>query len=547
MIRSFSMPNKVYTELFPIEIRKDNLAKIFEAQFQKGLHLTQILPHIEKEHLEQIRTKIAHLLNHEPNDGDYIQVIRMIEEIKAWLELLVETRKGQQSIGILPENESEALDKIRHEFQTLQNALKGLGQTILGKRTAQYAHLEKIYENTLLQMEEMTISRSKKIFLDFEKVGAKKYARILETFQTYFAKLRGHSAQLISFIRGNIFHWDAQVLKTGRGLYIPKQDDLPCSILFTAHGQAHFIFENVGQLLGSGADKVVVRTFSIPDGKIAALIKPLWIEEEEHKQKRAKNRFEDIWLEMQILSQVKNKRGIVSLNERLAFKIDEELTLFLLEDFYWDGNLWNYLKYPIHLKIAASKFSNSLLQELFTDLLSGLVAIHQEGIIHHDIKPDNILLDLHKKESKAVLADFQLAAYMNDTHRIALLRCIPQWTTPELAKVIINENHTPEDYIAATSDKTDIWSMGLTFYCLIASKLPSWMRDEKKHQFADLVNVIGDNEGMDAFSKIAKLKKGWLPKSLQRSPFFPLLEKMLDPNPKKRCSAEEALKLICFK
>lgn len=540
---------QVFLELLPIEINQPRLKQVFQSQFKKGITLAHILPAIEKEHVEKIKESVSRILKNEIGDleAEYLKTNKAIQELLISLQYLFEARKHPQSIEILPENESEALQKIQSELKALEGQLDPAVQSILRKREHEYSQLGRVYQETVDRMEEETINRSKKIILEYEDLGQEKFDLILKTFAQFFSNLRGQSEKLISFIQLRISDWNTQVLKTGRGLYIKRTDGLPCSILFSVKGQCHLIFENVGQLLGSGLDKLVLRSFSIPQGKIEALIKPLFVDvkkddpEFEKLQNTSNQRFHDIWIETEMLMKLKEKRGIVSLQERMAFQIDQETTLFLVEDFYWDGNLWNYMKYPIYLNIESSRFTPEIQKAILTDLLTGLNEIHRQGIVHHDIKLDNILLDLEKKESKAVIADFQLATYLNDKNRIGYLRFIPKWIPPEFAKIHLDpdrpEEVLNEEYIAATTDKMDVWCLGIVFYCLIAYELPFWVKIEKEEK--------DEPEDLQAlFHLISHLEKGWLPEALKSSPYFFLLEKMLDPDPKDRCTAEEALTIL---
>lgn len=175
------------------------------------------------------------------------------------------------------------------------------------------------------------------------------------------------------------------------------------------------------------------------------------------------------------------------------------------------------------------------------DLLLGLKEIHKLGILHHDIKPNNILLDLKKKGSKAVIADFQQAVYLTDRNRILALKFSTSWTAPEYAKSQQLSGLSPEEREEVTLKintlKLDVWGLGIVFYCLIAYELPFWIdvsggadtESEKEHR---------------QLRQIANLEKGWLPSHLRNSPYFALLERMLQPDPSERCTAAEALQIL---
>lgn len=77
----------------------------------------------------------------------------------------------------------------------------------------------------------------------------------------------------------------------------------------------------------------------------------------------------------------------------------------------------------------SAKPSKSERQRVFKELLSAVSYLHQRGIIHNDLKPDNILIS--RADNTLKLIDFGLAD--SDAH-IALRRlgCTPRYASPEL-------------------------------------------------------------------------------------------------------------------
>ena len=113
------------------------------------------------------------------------------------------------------------------------------------------------------------------------------------------------------------------------------------------------------------------------------------------------------------------------------------------------------------------KFEEAVVASLTRQTLSGLAYLHREGILHRDLKADNILLDL---DGTCKISDFGISKktdniYGND--KTNSMQGSVFWMAPEVVRA------QGEGYSA----KVDIWSTGCVVLEMFAGRRP-WSKDE---------------------------------------------------------------------
>ncbi|XP_050310188.1 serine/threonine-protein kinase fused isoform X4 [Anthonomus grandis grandis] len=97
-------------------------------------------------------------------------------------------------------------------------------------------------------------------------------------------------------------------------------------------------------------------------------------------------------------------------------------------------------------------------KQIVWDLVSALYYLHSNRVLHRDLKPQNILLDL---KNRAKLCDFGFARNMSTgTHVLTSIKGTPLYMAPELI------DELPYDYNA------DLWSLGCIIYELLMGTPP---------------------------------------------------------------------------
>lgn len=102
------------------------------------------------------------------------------------------------------------------------------------------------------------------------------------------------------------------------------------------------------------------------------------------------------------------------------------------------------------------KFPESLVCVYITQVLEGLVYLHEQGVVHRDIKGANILTT---KEGQIKLADFGVATKFGD-EKEATVAGTPYWMAPEIIE------------LSGATTASDIWSVGCTVIELLTGDPP---------------------------------------------------------------------------
>jgi len=223
---------------------------------------------------------------------------------------------------------------------------------------------------------------------------------------------------------------------------------------------------------------------------------------------------ESLMNEIEIMQTVKHP-FIMNLQELHESKNSIYLVLELLEG----GELFNYVS-------TKNSITVNEVARVMKCLLEALAYLSDNKIMHRDLKPENMILkdkgDL--KDACLKLVDFGLAT-VADVPEYLFKRCgTPGYVAPEIINASSNEN-------IHYSPKCDVFSAGIIFFILITGKSPF---DGKSFQ-----EILNQNKSCKIDFKHPKLKKN--PHVIE------LLQKMLEINPNKRCSAREALGEPFFK
>jgi calcium-dependent protein kinase len=210
--------------------------------------------------------------------------------------------------------------------------------------------------------------------------------------------------------------------------------------------------------------------------------------------------------EINILKQLSHP-NIVKIYE---FYISEN-HYYIITEFCKEGELFSYIK---------NKYSERQLAVLFYQVFSGLWYLHENKILHRDIKLENIMIDGKEKDKStgeelfwAKIIDFGTAKLFEKNKKEKDVVGSSYYIAPEVLKQNYNE-------------KCDTWSVGVILYMTLVGRAPFDGKDDEEIIYK--INSVDYNKNE--------------PRLLKHSPEVrDLVSHLLDKNIERRYSAKEAL------
>ncbi|KAI5465795.1 kinase-like domain-containing protein [Mariannaea sp. PMI_226] len=163
----------------------------------------------------------------------------------------------------------------------------------------------------------------------------------------------------------------------------------------------------------------------------------------------------------------------------------------------------------VDLDQHAEPFGEEKCRFWFRDLILAIEYLHAQGVIHRDIKPDNLLLS---DDDVLKVVDFGVSELFEKVNQMRIVKSAgsPAFLPPELCG-----KHSDVSGTAA-----DIWSMGISLYCLRYGRVP-FNRDGVLEMYDAIKSdepQLPDDENLD---------------------FVDLMQKILDKNPETRITMDQ--------
>ena len=157
---------------------------------------------------------------------------------------------------------------------------------------------------------------------------------------------------------------------------------------------------------------------------------------------------------------------------KLVSKIKSKYVISFIDSFLDNNNnnilyiLMEYAPYgDLEKMIKEQRKKNKYLDEkyilnIFEQIISGLIAIHSENILHRDLKAANIFI-MNKEKNRIKIGDLNVSKIYDKKNNLKSTQIgTPYYASPEVW------NNRPYDF------KSDIWSIGCLFYEIATLKAP---------------------------------------------------------------------------
>ena len=273
-------------------------------------------------------------------------------------------------------------------------------------------------------------------------------------------------------------------------------------------------FYKYGRLIGQGAFGKVNLGLNVLTGRVVAI---------KSFNKSNLNSNSENMKKIKYETNLMKKLNHPNITKILELFEDKEYILIIME-YINGGNLFSFLK-------KHRKVSEKTAKLLYRQIILGIKYMHQQGIVHRDIKLENILIDLN---NNIKICDFGIGRVLSSPAQPLFDQCgTPMYIAPEI--LLCSKEKGYKGF------PVDIWSSGIVLYILLSGTLPfSFKNSSSSLSESNESNLSEDNNNNTELQYSIINKE---PKEIENisKEAEDLLKKILKKNPEKRITCEEIL------
>ncbi len=182
----------------------------------------------------------------------------------------------------------------------------------------------------------------------------------------------------------------------------------------------------------------------------------------------------------------------------------------------------------LHDYIRTHRPATEVRLSLFHDIVCGVDFLHRSGILHMDLKPANILIFGQGKTARAVVADFGLSIYVDNSKKKSLDRDLVTITYRAPEAFPNKDGSKLREY----TSKVDVWSLGILLMRILNPDTDLF--PDHTRTLRTINEIFNDNQRSATISR-------FLPSYIPRD-IVSVLNKMLNMDPKQRPDCEDILR-----
>jgi len=196
--------------------------------------------------------------------------------------------------------------------------------------------------------------------------------------------------------------------------------------------------------LGTGLSGTVVRVRHRQTGELFAM-KSLKLQQ--HHKQQGGTGLEELKAEIKIMSGLDHP-NVVRLFEAYYTKTRVHLIMELCSG----GEMYDRL-------MQAERYDEIIAKEYVRKILSATRYLHEHGVVHRDLKLENVLFESNEPDAQLKLCDFGLSQHFFPGEHMHTMLGTPYYLAPEVLK---------GDY----DEKVDCWSIGVIAFMLLSGTPP---------------------------------------------------------------------------